>query len=83
MIIEGILNVVALVIKGIIAILPDMGSFSLPSGFLEWFANLLNGATYFLPIGDFLIMLGIWLVVINFQIIWKIIQRVWDALPFT
>ena len=83
MIIEAILNLIALVIKGIIAILPDMGSLSLPTGFLEWFVNLLNGTAYFLPIGDFLIMFSIWLIVINWQIIWKVIQRIWDALPFT
>jgi hypothetical protein len=83
MILTAIFSLFALIIKGIIALLPDISGISLPIGFTEWFVNIINLSAYFLPLTDFFIMMGIWLLVTNFQIVWKIIQRVWDALPFT
>jgi hypothetical protein len=83
MILEAIFSLINLVLKGIFALIPDMSGITLPTGLVEWFINILNMTAYFLPLIDFLAMMGIWLIVTNFQIIWKIIQRVWDALPFT
>ena len=83
MIIDGILALFKLILSGIVALIPDLGGFTIPSGFIEWFQNIVNMSAYFLPLADFFLMFGIWMLVTNFQIVWKIIQRVWDALPFT
>ena len=49
MIITAIVNLVALVIKGIIAIIPDLSGIVLPTGMTEWFVNIVNMSAYFLP----------------------------------
>lgn len=47
------------------------------------FAEIIKGVAYVVPVGDILIMLGIWIGLYTFFIGWKAIQRLWDALPFT
>jgi hypothetical protein len=83
MIIEAVFGVIKLLLKAIIALIPNLSALSLPDGFMDWFTSTVQLSAYFLPLGDFFLMFGIWMVVINFSIVWKIIQRVWDALPFT
>lgn len=83
MIIEGILYVIKIALEFIFSLLPTLDILQLPIGFIEWFVNILKGVSYFLPITDFLIMFGVWIAVTNFQIVWKLLQRLWDALPFT
>ena len=83
MIIEGIMNLLKLVINGILAIIPSMSSLALPDGLVSWFQGLVQASAYFLPMADFVIMFGIWMVVTNFSIIWKLVLRVWNAIPFT
>lgn len=83
MIIEAIFNAIKSVFMGVMNLLPSMDSFQAPTGFFTWFTDIMSASAYFLPLVDFLIMFGIWFTVINFEIIWKGIQRLWDALPFT
>lgn len=83
MIFEPILNAIKQAVLFIISLLPTMDFMQIPEGFMTWFTDILSASAYFLPLVDFLAMFGIWLLVVNFEIIWKGIQRVWDALPFT
>lgn len=83
MISEFFLNAIKGVINFLISLLPNLESVSLPAGFVSWFSDLLSACSYFLPINDFIVMLGIFIVVTNFEIIWKTILRLWDSLPFT
>lgn len=83
MILETILNLIKLAILGVLSLLPSMDLLQLPVGFMEWFTNIIATSGYFLPLTDFFIMFGIWIVVTNFEIIWRTLMRIWDALPFT
>lgn len=83
MVIESLLNGIKSAIIFILDLLPDMPGASLPAGFINWFTDVFSLSAYFLPLGDFIVMLGIFLFVTNFEFFWKLIQRVWDALPFT
>ena len=53
------------------------------SEFLDWFTDIVSTVSYFLPMADLLLMFGLWFAITNFEILWKIITRIWDALPFT
>ncbi|MBO8161985.1 MAG: hypothetical protein H0Z24_10190 [Thermosipho sp. (in: Bacteria)] len=83
MIVEAVLNLIKALLLVVIGALPSLDMIQLPVGFMDWFTSQVSAAAYFLPVSDFLIMFGIWVLVINFQTVWRIIQRVWDALPFT
>lgn len=82
MIIEGIFTVIFGALKIVLNLLPTI-DISMPTGFFTWFTQIVSASAYFLPLVDFFVMMGIWFAVVNFQIIWKTIQRIWDALPFT
>jgi hypothetical protein len=82
-IIEAVFGVIKLLLKAIIALIPNLSALSLPDGLMDWFTSTVQLSAYFLPLADFFLMFGIWMVVVNFSIVWKIIQRIWDALPFT
>lgn len=83
MILESILNLIKLVVLGVLSLLPEMDLLQMPVGFFEWFTNIVATSGYFLPLGDFIIMFGIWFMVTNFEIILRTLMRIWDALPFT
>lgn len=83
MVIELIFNMIKSVVLMFLDMLPALEIITLPEGFLDWFGSVVSMSAYFLPIGDFLLMFGIWLAVANFHFIWNLIQRLWDALPFT
>ena len=83
MITETILDAIKSLYLGVFNLLPSLDIIALPEGFFEWFNGILSMGAYFLPVADFLVMFGISLVVLNFEIVWKTITRIWDALPFT
>lgn len=83
MLVEAFFNLLKGVFEAIMGMLPTLDGITIPSGFITWFTNIMNASSFFLPLADFLIMFGIWMAVTNFDIIWKIIMRIWDALPFT
>lgn len=70
---------------GMINIIPDAsGGLRIPvAETLAWFAQLLYTVNYVLPIGELIKMFVVVVVVYNFAIVWKLVFRVWDALPFT
>lgn len=82
MILEGLISLIVGTLKGVLSLLPQIDA-EIPADIVTTFMQWIYGIGYILPVSDFFIMLGIWFVVTNFHLIWKIIQRLWDALPFT
>ncbi len=82
MIIESIFDVLKVVIIFNMQILPKI-NISIPADVGIKIAEIINSVKYFLPVKDLGLMLLITLVVTNWWIIWKSLQRIWDALPFT
>lgn len=85
MITEGILNLILDVMQWFFNLIPapEQTAGAGLNGVGETFVDIIQGVAYVLPVGDILIMLGIWYGLYTFTIAWKIIQRIWDALPFT
>ena len=85
MITEGILNIIRYVMIGLLNLIPapEQAAGAGLGGVALTFIDIIQGVAYVLPVGDILIMLGIWFGIYTFTIQWKIIQRIWDALPFT
>ena len=83
MIVELVFNMIKAVLLTVLDWLPTLDIIIIPDGLLQWFSNICASVTYFLPLTDFLTMFGIWVLVMNFAIVWRLLQRVWDALPFT
>lgn len=83
MIIELILDMIKGVLLFIINLIPLLDKVALPLGFINWFNDILYTTAFIFPVADLLIMLGIWIATRNFHVVWRIIQRIWDALPFT
>lgn len=83
MILESIFNLIKAAVLFVLDLLPAMDFLQIPTGFMVWFTDIIATSAYFLPLTDFLIMFGIWLMVTNFEIIWRTLMRIWDALPFT
>lgn len=82
MILEGLISLVVGALKGVLLLLPRIDP-SIPADIAADFMQWIYGIAYVFPLADFFVMLGIWFVVTNFHVIWKLIQRLWDALPFT
>ncbi len=82
MILEGLISLIVGALKGILSLLPQIDA-GIPADIATTFMQWIYGIGYIFPVTDFLIMLGIWFAVTNFHVIWKLIQRLWDALPFT
>lgn len=83
MLVELLVTPIVGVFVGLMNLLPAFTAFVVPEEVLTWLGSVMSMAGYFLPVWDFLVMLGIWLAVVNFTVIWRLIQRAWDALPFT
>ena len=62
---------------------PVIGFLDIPNDLSEQILDIILGTAYFMPVVDLGIMLMINLALVSWHAIWKIIQRVWDALPFT
>lgn len=83
MLLELIFNLIKKLLLFIVNALPAMPSIDIPNNLVDKFTNICTGVSYFLPMESLLAIFGIW-VTYKFVIInWKVIQRVWDALPFT
>ena len=84
MIVEALLELVKLNMIWFLNMIPDVeiGELNL-TDVAEKFVNILQGVAYVFPVKDVLIMLGIWFGIYTFTITWRVIQRIWDALPFT
>lgn len=85
MITEAILNLIKSIMTWLFNLIPapEQTVGAGLSGVSDTFIDIIQGVAYILPVGDILIMLGIWFGIYTFTIGWKLIQRIWDALPFT
>jgi hypothetical protein len=81
--VELIVTPIISVFIGLLNLLPAFPGYVIRDEVITWFGGVISTAAAFLPIGDLLVMLGMWLAVVNFTVIWRLIQRAWDALPFT
>lgn len=84
MIMEGLLNGVKVVIMLLLSLIPapEQTAGAGLNGVAETFVQIIQGVAYVLPVADILIMLGIWFGIYTFTLGWKLIQRIWDAIPF-
>jgi len=82
MIFEFILDVFKNSLVWLIGLVP-VPEISLGDSVINSFIEMFQVISYFLPVRDILIMLNIWLGICTFNVVWKLIQRFWDALPLT
>lgn len=84
MLIEGILNLIKGALLWFINLIPTPESIEVGiGGIANTFVEIVQSVAYILPIGDIMIMFGVWFAINAFTIGWRLIQRIWDALPFT
>ena len=84
MIIELIIQAMTNVFILIMSLLnPVIGFLDIPNDISTQILEIVNGTAYFMPVVDLGIMIMINLALVSWHVVWKIIQRVWDALPFT
>lgn len=84
MIVELIIQSMINLFEFIISLLnPVIGFLDIPNDISMQILDIITGTAYFMPVVDLGIMLLISLALVSWHAIWKIIQRVWDALPFT
>lgn len=84
MIIELIIQSMISLFAFILSLLsPVIGFMDIPNDISEQILDIIRGTAYFMPVVDLGIMLIISLALVSWHAIWKLIQRVWDALPFT
>lgn len=80
LIIQAMMNVFILILS---VLNPVIGFLDIPNDISTQILEIIYGAAYFMPVVDLGIMLLISLALVSWHAVWKIIQRVWDALPFT
>lgn len=81
MITELLINIFVTPLELIISLLPSLNFLTLPSELAVWFSNILMSVGYFLPVADLLVIFGLWMLVVNFNVVWKLILRIWDSIP--
>lgn len=80
LIIQAMMNVFILILS---LLSPVIGFLDIPNDVSAQILEIIYGTAYFMPVVDLGIMLLISLAFVSWHAVWKIIQRVWDALPFT
>lgn len=50
---------------------------------IVWFIEILTLVNYILPVDDLIRMFIALMILHNFNLVWKVITRIWDALPLT
>ena len=84
MIVEALLELVKFNMIWFLNMIPnvEIGELNL-TDVAEMFVDILQGVAYVFPVKDVLLMFGIWFGIYTFTTGWRVIQRIWDALPFT
>lgn len=80
LIIQAMMNLFMLILS---LLNPVIGFLDIPNDISMQILDIIYGTAYFMPVVDLGIMLLISLALVSWHAVWKIIQRVWDALPFT
>ena len=83
MIVEAICSLIFALFNFVISLFPSLPDFVIPSEIFDTFNWICSICGYFLPIKHIGIIFGFWIIFTNFRLIYAIIMRIWDALPFT
>lgn len=83
MIFQAIFDVIFSALKFLFSLIPSMSVLSIPGDIVTLLTDLIKKVGYFLPLGDFALMFGAFLIVMNFRFIFNLLNRLWDMLPLT
>lgn len=81
MIIEQILNLIYNALSATASVIPTI-DFDLPLDIISGFTQIIYGLAYFFPLGDFLIIMGLYIMLINFRVVYNIARTIRSFLPF-
>lgn len=81
MITEALLNLIYSGYSFFMNRIPDV-DLSLPTDLVSGFINIITGIGYIFPLGDFLIILTIFILITNFRIIYNTVRTIRSFLPF-
>ena len=62
---------------------PVVGFLDIPNDVSTQILDIVYGTACFMSVVDLGIVIMMSLALVSWHVVWKIIQRVWDALPFT
>lgn len=83
MVTDAILDLLQTAASGVIALLPTLDLTQIPAvNLIAWLIQLFDTVAYVLPITGMLTPFLLWIAIKNFHFGWKVIQRIWDAIPF-
>ena len=83
MILDLILAPFKLLVLALIDLLPLLDFISAPGEMHGWIVDTISLVAWMLPIHHMLLIFGAWIFITYFHVTWQVLQRVWDALPFT
>lgn len=81
MITEALLNLIYYGYSFFMNRIPDI-DLTIPADIVGGFINIITGIGYIFPLGDFLIILTIFILITNFRIIYNTIRTIRSFLPF-
>ena len=81
MITEALLNLIYSGYSFFMNRIPDI-DLTIPADIVGGFINIVTGIGYIFPLGDFLIILTIFILITNFRIIYNTIRSIRSFLPF-
>ncbi|WP_312700566.1 hypothetical protein [Sedimentibacter sp.] len=62
--------------------IPVVEMITMPSDVLTFIINIIAVCGYFLPLGDMLVMFGIWVAYTVFRLNINFFKALWEAIPF-
>ena len=84
MVVEFLLNGIKLLLISFINILPSFPTFELKiAEMVSWLLDLIATVSYLLPLDTLIPIFFAVIAIQTFHFWWKLIQRIWDALPLT
>ena len=82
MILEGIFTALLAPLDWLLALIPSI-ELNFPAGIGNIIANIFLTVKLFVPWNTVVSIFTIHFGITNWRIIWNVVQRIWDALPFT
>jgi hypothetical protein len=82
MILGWIVSMFIGIFEKLISLLPTIDA-PVPIQIAVQIVDIIADLNVVFPVPDFIAIMGISFALINWHMAWKLIQRVWDALPFT
>lgn len=62
--------------------LPSLPSIPNLDEIITFISEIMELVSYFLPLTDLVLIFSLWILIINFNFIWKVITKVWESIPF-